>query len=77
MRFDNCNPDPFIAFQALSDIDRVVKTFIEESAEGDLNEKTTDFLHDLREFCRRIYYKEPDDIEKAKSKIKKEETNGS
>ncbi|MAF24914.1 hypothetical protein CL634_04995 [bacterium] len=76
MQFDNCNPDPFMAFQALSDIDRVVKNFVEESKEGELSKQTTDFLHELREFCRKIYYKEPDEIEKAKRKFKKEEANG-
>ena len=73
MHCDNTNKDPFVAFQALAQIDRTVQFFIEESKEGELGEKAIDFLHDLRLYCRSIYYKEPEEIEKAKSLVAKEE----
>ena len=72
MQCDNTLKDPFLAMQALMDIDQTVKIFVEESTEGVLSEEAIDFLHDLRQFCRRVYYKEPSEIEKAKAMIKEE-----
>tara|TARA_Y100000310_G_C20435449_1_gene693509 strand:- start:538 stop:768 length:231 start_codon:yes stop_codon:yes gene_type:complete len=75
MHCDNTNKDPFLALHAMADIDRVVKAFVEETAEEDLSEVALDFLHDLRQFVRSIYYKEPDEIEKAKSLVNKEDVD--
>ena len=77
MQFDNSNKDPFAALQALAHIDRIAEDFVEQSDEGELNETTITFLHDLRVFCRQVYYVEPDEIEKAKSKVRQEDENGS
>ena len=77
MQLDNYNKDPFAALQALANIDRIVKDFVEESGEGVLSDTTINFLHDLRVFCRQVYYVEPDEIEKAKSQVRQEDENGS
>jgi len=72
---DNINKDPFIAFDALQKIDEIVRVFVEESSKEQVSEYCQEFLHDLRLFCRSIYYKEPSEIEKAKTLIEKETLN--
>ena len=72
MLSNNINPDPYVAFDALKTIDDITAEFIREAEEREIDEKTIEFLKDLRIYCRGIYYKEPDEIDEAKSIIKKE-----
>tara|TARA_R110000751_G_scaffold56608_3_gene120631 strand:+ start:1404 stop:1715 length:312 start_codon:yes stop_codon:yes gene_type:complete len=72
MLSNNINPDPYVAFDALKKIDEIVAEFIRSPEENTIDEKTIEFLKDLRIYCRSIYYIEPEEIDEAKSAIKKE-----
>tara|TARA_R100000008_G_C3447759_1_gene97782 strand:+ start:219 stop:440 length:222 start_codon:yes stop_codon:yes gene_type:complete len=72
MKTPDGNLDPFLAADAIKDIDDIVNIFIQESKEGEINERTLHFLNDLSVFCKRIYYKEPSEIELAIKNLEQE-----
>lgn len=72
MKTPDGNLDPFLAADAIKDIDNIINIFIRESKEDEINERTLHFLNDLSVFCKRIYYKEPSEIELAIQKLQEE-----